>query len=165
MEEKTGRGVYVYNTHLDHLSEASRRKSAALLARRIAERGRPEPVHPDRRFQLRRVVRGASAYLTGKTPGSPIKLIDTFRELHPDEKQVGTYHGFRGGTKGQKIDYILVSPGTKVVSAEILRESHDGRLPFGPLSRHGGNCLRPARIKQMSARSTVDQWVNHARTV
>ena len=44
VEEKTGRGVYVYNTHLDHLSEASRRKSAALLARRIAERGRPEPV-------------------------------------------------------------------------------------------------------------------------
>jgi endonuclease/exonuclease/phosphatase family metal-dependent hydrolase len=128
IEEKTGRGVYVYNTHLDHISEPSRQKSAAFLARRIAERKRADPVIVTGDFNSGESS-AAIGHLTGKRLGSPVMLVDTFRVLHPDEKQVGTFHGFRGGTKGAKIDYILAPPGTNVLAAEILRENHDGRYP------------------------------------
>jgi len=36
IDKKTGRGLYVYNTHLDHVSEAARQNGAQLLAERIA---------------------------------------------------------------------------------------------------------------------------------
>lgn len=121
IEEKTGRGVVVYNTHFDHVSEPARQKSAALLARRIAERERPEPVVIMGDFNSGESS-AAILHLTGRAAGSPVKLVDTFRALHPDEKEVKTYHGFRGGTAGEKIDFILASPGVKALSAEI---SHD----------------------------------------
>ncbi len=128
IDGKTGRGMVVYNTHFDHVSEPSRQKSAALLARRIAERERPEPVVVMGDFNSGESA-AAVLHLTGRVEGSLVKLADTFRVLHPDEKEVKTYHAFRGGTAGEKIDYILASPGVKVLSAEILRDraAGDGR--------------------------------------
>ena len=44
--------------------------------------------------------------------------------------EVGTFTGFKAGqTKGDKIDYIFVEPGTEVTRAEILRTARDGRYP------------------------------------
>jgi endonuclease/exonuclease/phosphatase family metal-dependent hydrolase len=56
--------------------------------------------------------------------------VDTFRVRHPDETPVGTFTGFKfGETAGEKIDYVLVPPGTEVVSAAIVRTSRGGRYP------------------------------------
>jgi endonuclease/exonuclease/phosphatase family metal-dependent hydrolase len=126
VERTTGRGLYVYNTHFDNASEPSRQKSAALLARRIAERQNREPVLVVGDFNSDESS-PALAYLTGRSTQSPVKLIDTFREVHPSEKRVGTFHAFRGGDDGEKIDFVLVSPGVKVHSAGIVRE-HRGEL-------------------------------------
>lgn len=128
VEVASGRGLYVYNTHFDHISEPSRQKSAKLLADRIAKRASPDPVIVTGDFNSGESSAGIS-YLLGKEPGSPIKLIDTFRVLHPDEKQVATFHAFKGGTKGDKIDYVLVLPTANLSSAEIVRDSRDGRYP------------------------------------
>jgi endonuclease/exonuclease/phosphatase family metal-dependent hydrolase len=54
--------------------------------------------------------------------------MDTFREVHPDATDVGTYHGFKSPGVG-KIDYIFVSPGVKTLSADIIRTQRDGRYP------------------------------------
>ncbi|RMG03650.1 MAG: endonuclease/exonuclease/phosphatase family protein, partial [Planctomycetota bacterium] len=127
---KSGRELYVFNTHFDHQSQPSREKSAALLAERLAHR---DPVLPA-------VVTGdfnaaednpAIRLLKGETDRSPIRLVDTFRVLHPRAKEVGTFHGFNGGTAGGKIDYVFVDAASnaKIVSAEILHDSHDGRYP------------------------------------
>jgi endonuclease/exonuclease/phosphatase family metal-dependent hydrolase len=126
IEKQSGRGLYVYNTHFDHASEQSRRKSGTLLARRIAERQQREPVLLAGDFNSGESS-PALAYLMGQAEQSPLKLIDTFREVHPREKRVGTFHGFRGGDDGEKIDFVLASPGVKVRSAEIVRD-HRGRL-------------------------------------
>jgi endonuclease/exonuclease/phosphatase family metal-dependent hydrolase len=128
IETGTQRGVYVYNIHLDHRSEPSRQKSAALLATRIAERSPKEPVIVTGDFNSGETG-GATAYLTGKKPGSPVPLVDSFRVLHPDEEYAGTFNGFRGIKTGRKIDFILTLPTTKVRSAEILRDNRDGRYP------------------------------------
>ena len=99
-----------------------------MLAKQIAGRQRPEPVLLTGDFNSGESS-AAIAYLTGKTPGTPIKLVDSFRALHPDEKQVRTFHGFRGGTEGEKIDFILVLPTAKVRWAEILHDNQNGRYP------------------------------------
>jgi endonuclease/exonuclease/phosphatase family metal-dependent hydrolase len=55
--------------------------------------------------------------------------VDTFRILHPAATDVGTFNGFRGTTTGQKIDFILTSPGWQVRDAQIVRFQREGRYP------------------------------------
>jgi hypothetical protein len=38
-----------------------------------------------------------------------VALADTFRALHPDAREVGTFHGFQGAATGDKIDAVLAS--------------------------------------------------------
>jgi endonuclease/exonuclease/phosphatase family metal-dependent hydrolase len=55
---------------------------------------------------------------------------DTFRVVHPNVTEVGTANAFKfGQTTGEKIDYIFVESDTGVLSADILRNSTDGRYP------------------------------------
>jgi endonuclease/exonuclease/phosphatase family metal-dependent hydrolase len=67
--------------------------------------------------------------LDGNKAKTSIPMIDTFRVLHPDVKDVRTGHGFKGTRQGNKIDYIFVSPATKVLEAEILYDNVDGKYP------------------------------------
>lgn len=72
----------------------------------------------------------ALLYLQGKgTKACQVRTVDSFRVLHPDAAEVGTFHAFKGGTAGAKIDYILVPPAIKVLSAEILHDRGDGHYP------------------------------------
>ncbi|MDZ7616211.1 MAG: endonuclease/exonuclease/phosphatase family protein [Patescibacteria group bacterium] len=128
VEKTTGRAVLVFNTHFDHQSQPSRLKSAMALASLIGEEAGEEPV----------VVTGDMnagednpAILHLKHPDGNAKtaLVDTFRVLYPDAKEVGTFNAFRGQTGGAKIDYVLTNPRAKVISAEIIRVNRDGRYP------------------------------------
>ena len=56
-------------------------------------------------------------------------MRDTFRVVHPTADNVGTAHGFNGGTGGNKIDYVFVPPKQKVVGASIIHYNVDGRYP------------------------------------
>jgi endonuclease/exonuclease/phosphatase family metal-dependent hydrolase len=128
VEKASGRAVYVYNTHLDHQSEPARVKGAALLARRIAERLHADPVVVLGDFNANEASEPIR-YLTGQLPGSPVRLIDTFRAVHPEEQEVGTFHGFKGTAAGGKIDYVLTLEPVEVEDARILRDQQDGRYP------------------------------------
>jgi len=127
-EKSCGRAVYVYNVHLDHLSAASRVRSARALAERIARRSHSEPV-----LVLGDFNAGESSepvrYLRGLDHASPVQLRDSFRVVHPEATLVGTFHGFGGATTGPKIDYILVTREAQVTDAAILRNSFQGRYP------------------------------------
>ena len=62
--------------------------------------------------------------------GETIHLAsDSFRMLHPQKKDVGTYHGYKGNTQGDKIDSIFVPPTTEVSEASIIRTSSNDRYP------------------------------------
>ena len=128
VEGRTGRAVYVYNVHFDHASEPSRQKSAILLAKRIAGREHPDPVILTGDFNCGELS-NAIRYLKGEQDQTPLKLVDTFRVQHPDEKVVGTFGEFRGTRDGQKIDYVFALPGVKVLGSEIVYFNHDGRYP------------------------------------
>lgn len=132
-----GKRFSVYNLHLDHQSEPSRQKSAALLAERL--KGRPADLH------LPTIVMGdfncgeRSVAITSLT-GVEVGLVDTLRVVHPMETNVRTFHAFKGVTdttgKGgpqgaltEKIDFILVDDKWTVFEAAIDRTSREGRYP------------------------------------
>jgi endonuclease/exonuclease/phosphatase family metal-dependent hydrolase len=61
--------------------------------------------------------------------GARPRLRDTFRDLHPDATDVGTFNGFTGDRSGDKIDAVLASPDWQVLAAAIDRTERDGRYP------------------------------------
>jgi endonuclease/exonuclease/phosphatase family metal-dependent hydrolase len=128
VERMSGRTVCVVNTHFDHRSQPSRIKSAEFLVQLIAQQAAGTPL----------VVMGdlnvgetnpAVELLKRGGQTQQARLIDSFRSLHPDASQVGTYHGFTGNTAGEKIDYVLCDPSAKVLRAEILRLHEADRYP------------------------------------
>jgi endonuclease/exonuclease/phosphatase family metal-dependent hydrolase len=127
-DKKTGFEILVFNTHFDHQSQPSRLKSAMAVSRLIADQAGDAPV----------VLMGdlnagennaAIKYLKAENGSEPVRLVDTFRVLHPDAKEVGTFNGFRGRTDGDKIDYVFAKPTTHVKSAEIVRTHEGERYP------------------------------------
>lgn len=121
-DDKLGTPFYLYNLHLDHVSQPAREKSVGLLLDRITAREPSLPVVVTGDFNT-----GESNPVTKAMLG---RFRDTFRVLYPDEKDVGTGNQFKlGMTTGDKIDYIFVEPGTDVLSAEILRSAVEGRYP------------------------------------
>jgi endonuclease/exonuclease/phosphatase family metal-dependent hydrolase len=130
---------YVFNTHWDHESQPSRERSAALIIERIRARAHPDdPVllmgdfnagEDNAAYQAllapRAAVQGAvQGALQGNVP-----LYDTFRAVHPDARETGTYHAFSGDRSGPKIDAILASPEWETLDAAIVLMNENGLYP------------------------------------
>ncbi|HEY8551108.1 MAG TPA: endonuclease/exonuclease/phosphatase family protein [Vicinamibacterales bacterium] len=121
-EDREGPAFYVYNVHLDHESQPSRERSVALLLKHISARDPKAPVVVTGDFNAGESNPATRAMLT--------TMRDSFRVVHPDEREVGTFTGFRfGRTSGEKIDYVFAEPGVEVLDAAILRDAQDGRYP------------------------------------
>jgi endonuclease/exonuclease/phosphatase family metal-dependent hydrolase/SAM-dependent methyltransferase len=127
--DRDGRGFYVFNLHLDHQSQPSRERSVTLLRQRIDSRAFPgDPVVVTGDFNAGERNPALTALVSSGDPAAP--FVDTYRVRHPDAPVVGTFTGFgMGNTAGEKIDYVLVQPGTEVISAEIIRASRNDRYP------------------------------------
>lgn len=126
--------LWVFNTHMDHVSAEARLNGARLIAKRIGERGDSHPFVLTGDFNSNENEEAARYFTAPPREGkfvSPIGvLVDTFRVLHADDKEGGTFQEFDPKrTLGKKIDYVLVMPGTKVVESWIDRRSKDGRAP------------------------------------
>jgi endonuclease/exonuclease/phosphatase family metal-dependent hydrolase len=153
VDKKSGRALYVFNTHFDHKSQPAREKSARLIARRIAERRHNDPFILTGDFNADE-DNPVITYLTGKHAEiSPAPVIDSFRLLHPDQDNVGTGNQFTGRTDGIKSDYIFVPPGTKVIEAAIIRTHRNGRYP----SDHFPVTARIRIIRKAPAQSSRPQ--------
>ena len=114
---RSGRSFVFANTHFDHRGRRARAESAALIAARWP---------------------GELVVLTGDLnageQSKPLEalraggFVDSFRVVHPDAKQVGTFCGFRRrGTA--KIDYVLLRGEARVSAANIVTTRYDGRWP------------------------------------
>lgn len=133
--QPTGQKIYVYNTHYDHMSEGARQRAAKQLMDRIATRKNKDvlvvvigDMNSGERGAAIRYMKGEPATLDGQALTPPFKLLDSFREVHPDATDVGTFNSFRAPSK-EKIDYIFVLPGLKTISAEIIRTQREGKYP------------------------------------
>ena len=125
-DRKSRRDLFVFNTHFDTSDvDDIRLKSAALLVKTIAAVAGTGPVVATGDFNDApgsgpwNVLTGAQSYA-----GESGSLVDSWTELGlPDEP---TTHQFTGVPNGNRIDWILHSPGDfKAVEAEVLHD-HDG---------------------------------------
>jgi endonuclease/exonuclease/phosphatase family metal-dependent hydrolase len=129
VEKNSGRAFYVFNVHFDHQSQESRERSAGLLVERARARAHADPVLVTGDFNAGE-DNPAMLYLLGAGEAqSELRLRDTFRVVHPETTDVGTFNGFEGRTAGPKIDAVLVSGMWNVESAAIVRTSREGRYP------------------------------------
>ncbi|MFW5775291.1 MAG: endonuclease/exonuclease/phosphatase family protein [Chitinivibrionales bacterium] len=133
----SGRGLYVYNVHLDHWSRTSRKKSVQLLAARIRTRRFDDPVvvtgdfnagekAPSIRYLMNPMV---DNYDGGEIAMNPFPLVDTYRAVNPDKAFSGTLHLFSGLKWGKKIDFVFSSPELSVLDARIIHDRPYGKYP------------------------------------
>ncbi len=131
IHKASGKAFYHFNTHLDHQSQPAREKGVMLIDRRIAKRAYPEPVILTGDFNASE-SNPAIRYVKGDKQASAkpvVRLVDTFRVLHPEATVVGTFNGFKGERSGAKIDYVFALPGVNVLEAKIIFDMPDGRCP------------------------------------
>jgi endonuclease/exonuclease/phosphatase family metal-dependent hydrolase len=128
IEKESQQAFYFFNTHLDHISLRSRKKSVVLLIQRIQARSYPDPFVLTGDFNAReksapiQYLKG-KIHLGTKITGrvlNPNPLMDTFRVRHPNYRNAGTFHGFRRFFFRFKIDYIFVPPSVRVQDAQII---------------------------------------------
>lgn len=125
VDAQSGRGIYVFNVHLDHRGQRARLESCKLLARRIAARQHPDPV----------VVLGdfnagpARAPLRVLLEDAAIGLVDAWRVAHPHAAERGTFNGWEDSLGERRIDHVLLGPGLAVGTCEIDDRRPDGRWP------------------------------------
>ncbi|MFT7669694.1 MAG: endonuclease/exonuclease/phosphatase family metal-dependent hydrolase [Planctomycetota bacterium] len=121
LDKTNGREFLWMNSHFDHRGKLARERSAALIHSRMQTIA-----------DLPTIITGdfnagedsaALKSLKGDT------MLDSYRVLYPGDTLVGTFNGFQGSSDGSKIDYILVSPHWRVLSASIDRRVFEGRTP------------------------------------
>ncbi len=121
----SGKTFTVYNTHLDHLIEDSRSRSAVQLAATM-EVG-PAILMGDMNAEH---DEWAIEYFEGQHD-SPIALRDTYAELHPQDPYPGTYHGFSGVADPaySRIDYIMATDDFVGLEGAVVYDNIDGFYP------------------------------------
>lgn len=120
--------IYFFNTHFDHRGQLARQESARLIRKKIAELAGTTPTVVTGDFNA---GEGSPPYQALFTEDGPVKLLDTFRLAHPDRKpNEGTFSSFKSTEiQGDRIDWIGVTTGWTVKSAEIDRTQREGRTP------------------------------------
>jgi endonuclease/exonuclease/phosphatase family metal-dependent hydrolase len=130
-DKKTGKTFVFANTHFDHRGKVARVKSAELLARKLPELSQGAPVILTGDFNTTEDDKPYKALVkAGADPGA-VKLVDGYREVHPDRAtDEASFHGFKGTVAGSRIDWILHTPELKAASAGIDRtKGENGKYP------------------------------------
>jgi endonuclease/exonuclease/phosphatase family metal-dependent hydrolase len=126
---ETARCFYLYNLHMDNLSQKSRSKSVRILAEQISLRRHPDPfvVMGDFNMELSNPAMMYLQQFEYKTLYP--RLQDTWAAVYPYRLDEGTFHKFKGDTDGPKIDHILVGEGCRVLAAAIDHRAFNGHYP------------------------------------
>ncbi|MEU9185566.1 endonuclease/exonuclease/phosphatase family protein [Streptomyces sp. NPDC048484] len=118
------REFYFLNTHLDNASQNARARAAALIAERITGLDRSLPLVLTGDFNI--AAHKNPVYDTMLGAG----LVDTWETAAERSSLYGTFHGYRPLTPdGDRIDWILTSPGVTAHRASINTFSADGQFP------------------------------------
>lgn len=124
-----GKGLYIYNLHLDHVSQNSREKSTQLLAERISQRQVKDPYVVMGDFNMATTNPGMK-YLKKAGVDTPYpRLVSAWETMHPKKPPLKTAHGFKGGSSGSAIDHILVEEGAAILKADVDQRAIDGHYP------------------------------------
>ncbi|MBT2414503.1 endonuclease/exonuclease/phosphatase family protein [Streptomyces sp. ISL-12] len=119
-----GREFYFLDTHLDNASQNARARAAALIAQRIGGLDASLPLVVTGDFNV--AAHGNPVYDTMLGAG----LLDSWDAAAERSTLYATFHGYRPLTPGgDRIDWILVTPGVTVHRAEINTYARNGQFP------------------------------------
>ena len=121
-DRSADRRFAVFATHLDHRGQESREQAARLIVERVAQLREPHVLLlGDFNF-----APDTPAYATLRQA----HFVDSWRELHGETDEEGTFHGFRGGAAGKRIDFVFVRGDRWMLRASgIDRTAREGRFP------------------------------------
>ncbi len=125
--KSTGKQIFVFNTHFDHIGEVARLESSKLILNIIQEVAGEMPAVLTGDFN---VTPDSQPYAT-LTSGTP-ELNDAYDvSALPHVGPSFTFEGFKvkGGSDGRRIDYIFVNNGIQVNKHAILTPFQDGFYP------------------------------------
>ncbi|MEU6681488.1 endonuclease/exonuclease/phosphatase family protein [Streptomyces sp. NPDC046853] len=121
---RTDTELYVLNTHLDNASQNARARAARLISERIAALDSSLPLLVTGDFNV--AAHKNPVYDTMLGAG----LVDTWDAADERSKAYATFHGYKPLTPdGDRIDWILATPGVRVHSAAINTFSQGGQFP------------------------------------
>jgi endonuclease/exonuclease/phosphatase family metal-dependent hydrolase len=128
--DKTNQTIfYVYNVHLDNLSQSSREKSVRLLTLRIASRSTTAPFVLIGDFNMK-IDNPAMKYLEqDECRNLNASMSNVWQSVYPGKCKTGTYHKFSGYTACSKIDHISISSSMQAVDVKIDRHEENGHYP------------------------------------
>jgi endonuclease/exonuclease/phosphatase family metal-dependent hydrolase len=119
-----GREFYVLNTHFDHLGQYARERSAHFLGQKIATFDRTLPVLVTGDFNATAHDNRAYDILLGTG------LVDTWDAAAERGRPYATFHGYEPLIPdGDRIDWILATPGTTVHRATVNTFAANGQFP------------------------------------
>lgn len=122
---KNGKSFLFANTHLDHVGETARVNGAMLVKQRLSRLDNGLPVIVTGDFN---VTETSPSYATMRDRIFP--LVDSHKQAKKVLGMKASYHGYGSipDEKGDKIDFIFVSPGIKVKKSHIFNSLiGDGR--------------------------------------
>lgn len=106
----SGKAIYVYNTHWDHVSQSSREKYAVLILEMIKQRkNKMEPY----------IVMGD---FNATTENAAVKtLLDDGFLIDPARQELKTFNYWKAALiKGLRIDHIFISPELKKAEVNVV---------------------------------------------
>lgn len=125
---ETGQGVYIYNLHLDNLSQNSREQSVKLLTRQVSNREFDDPFVVMGDFNME-PDNPAMQYMQNLALKNPTNnRLDIWRFI-PHRTSAGTRHGFKGKESGPQIDHISISQSVQVTYCDVDESNDDGKYP------------------------------------
>ena len=126
-EKKSGRIVFAFCTHFDHMGESARRNSAKLLLHAVDSLSGNAPAIVIGDFNA---TPESEPYKLITNLSDPIHLADSRTLCSNPLGPVFTYTGFKvGGIPGERIDYIFLKGITRVVSFNVNAKNNGEYYP------------------------------------
>ena len=129
-DRATQRQFLYANTHFDHKGVQARTEAALVIAKRVRDLARGEPILLTGDLN---VTEDTPAYAVLAKPqgDAPAWLLDSYREVHPQRSpDEASFHGFKGTRTGSRIDFIFHTRELKATSSTIERNaSPAGKFP------------------------------------
>lgn len=128
-ETATGRELVFANTHFDHKGVIARQEASRVISKRLSEIAKGVPAILTGDLNITEDNPAYAVFVKPDTKGA-IAWIDTYRAVHPQRTpEEASFHGFKGGVVGSRIDYIFHTSHFTTKAATIDRTTRDGRFP------------------------------------
>lgn len=123
IDKESNIGFFVFNTHLDHISQIARENGTRLILNTIKMMAPGFPVILTGDFNA---DENNNVYKMIIESG----LKDTYREIHSDRDITdATFHGWQHDIGLTRIDYVFVTPDFEVRNARVIKEKVNGIYP------------------------------------